>query len=125
MKLLTKNRYETYVITNQRGIARGLMSETDLETIHNNMKAELRKSGATIKRVYHCPHGDDDRCDCRKPKPGMLFRAASEHDFDLTKATFIGDDRRDIEAGDAVGCKVIMVGPDKSLLDVVKSLLKS
>ena len=124
MKLLTKNGYDTYVITNQRGIARGLMGESDLETIHRCMTAELERNGANVKQIYYCPHSDDDRCDCRKPKPGMLFKAASEHDFDLTKATFIGDDQRDIEAGDAADCKVIKVKPGKSLLDIVKSLLK-
>ncbi len=125
VRLLTKSGYETYVITNQRGIARGLMSEHDLETIHNRMKEELKKNGAAIKAIYYCPHGDDDNCECRKPKPGMLLKAASEHDFDLTKATFIGDDQRDIEAGHAADCKTIMLEPGKSLLDIVMSLLKS
>ena len=124
MRLLTKSGYETYVITNQRGIALGLMSESDLQVIHKRMKEELEKNGATIKAIYYCPHSDDDRCDCRKPKPGMLFRTASEHDFDLPNATFIGDDQRDVEAGSAADCTVIMVKPGHSLLDIVRYLLK-
>ena len=123
--LLAQNGYDLYIVTNQRGIARGLMSESDLEVIHKRMKEELENNGATIKQIYYCPHGDDDCCECRKPKPGMLFRAASEHDFDLTKAIFIGDDSRDVEAGSAAGCKVTMVEPGNSLLDIVESLLKS
>jgi histidinol-phosphate phosphatase family protein len=125
LKLLTANGHETYVITNQRGISRGLMSESGLRLIHEKMKAELEKKGASVKGIYYCPHSDDDNCECRKPKPGMLFRAASDHDFDLTKAVFIGDDRRDMEAGDSAGCNVIMVEPGKSLLDIVQAMLKS
>lgn len=125
MSLLCQNEYDIYIVTNQRGIARGLMSEADLETIHTRMRAELAQNGATVKQIYYCPHGDDDGCDCRKPKPGMLFRAASEHEFDLTKAVFIGDDQRDIEAGNAADCRVIMVEPGRGLLEIVKSLLKS
>ena len=125
MRLLRQDGYDIYVITNQRGIARGLMSESDLETIHRKMKVELEKNGTSINRIYYCPHGNEDGCDCRKPKPGMLFRAASDDDFDLTKAVFIGDDQRDIEASQAAGCKVERVGPDRSLLQIVESLLES
>lgn len=124
MRLLAQNGYDIYIVTNQRGIARGMMSEPDLEVIHERMREELERNGTTIKQIYYCPHGDGDGCDCRKPKPGMLFRAASDNDFDLTKAILIGDDQRDIEAGNAAGCKVIMVEPGKGLLEIVKSLLK-
>ena len=123
IRLLTQNGYDIYIITNQRGIARGMMSEHDLEVIHTRMKEELKKNGATIKQIYYCPHSDEDNCDCRKPKPGLLLRAANEHDFDLTKVVFIGDDQPDIEAGNAAGCKVIMVEPGNNLLDIVSSLL--
>jgi len=122
---LTQNDYEIFIVTNQRGIARGMMSERDLEVIHERMKDTLGKDGAVIKQIYHCPHGDDDGCDCRKPKPGMLFRAASDNEFDLTKAIFIGDDPRDIEAGHTTGCKVQKVEADKGLLDIVKSMILS
>ncbi|MFC2005280.1 HAD-IIIA family hydrolase, partial [Chloroflexota bacterium] len=125
IRLLTQNGYDIYVATNQRGIARGIMSEYDLEVIHERMREELERKGATIKRIYHCPHGDEDGCDCRKPKPGMLFRAASDNGFDLTKAIFIGDDQRDIEAGNAAGCKVMMVEPGKGLLEIVSPWLIS
>ena len=123
MRLLRENGYEIYIITNQRGIARGLMTERDLDKIHRNMEKILGQNNADITQIYYCPHSDEDRCDCRKPKPGMLFRAAREHDFDLTKAIFIGDDKRDLEAGNASGCKVIMVEPGRGLLDITKSIL--
>jgi len=124
LKLLTQNGYDIYVITNQRGIARGMMDEHDLKVINEKLKEELEKHNARINRIYYCPHGLDDRCDCRKPKPGMLFQAARENDFDLTKAIFIGDDERDLQAGDAAGCETVLVKPRENLLDIVNSLLK-
>jgi D-glycero-D-manno-heptose 1,7-bisphosphate phosphatase len=123
IRLLTQHCYSSYIITNQRGIARGLMTEQDLKVIHEKMLQELKKHGAEIKQIYYCPHGDEDRCDCRKPKPGLLLRAARENGFDLSTAVFIGDDRRDAEAGENAGCKVIMVKPGNSLLDVVRLLI--
>lgn len=125
LKLLTQNGYDIYIVTNQRSIARGMMDEHDLNVIHEKLKEELEKHDARINRIYYCPHGLDDRCDCRKPKPGMLFQAARGNDFDLTKAIFIGDDERDLQAGDAAGCETILVTPEKNLLEIVNCLLKS
>ena len=123
LKLLTENTYDVYIITNQRGIALGQMDENNLNSIHKQMTSELKKHGARIKQIYYCPHGNDDNCNCRKPKPGMLLQAASEHDFNLTKAIFVGDDLRDKQAGDAANCPTIILEPGKDLLDVVRSLL--
>ncbi len=125
LKLLTQNGYDIYIITNQRGIARGMMSEHDLNTIHKKLKEELKKHNAKINQIYYCPHGWDDGCECRKPKPGMFFQAARGHNLDLTKAIFIGDDGRDLQAGDAAEFKTILVEPGKNLLQIVTSLLKS
>lgn len=122
IKLLNKNSYQIYVITNQGGISRGCMSEENVNEIHENMIEELKKYNARIDGIYYCPHKQGDNCECRKPKPGMLFRAASEHNFDLTKAIFIGDDERDIEAGNASRCKTILVDREKDLLQIVNSL---
>jgi len=121
MKLLSEKGYEIFIITNQPGIARGMMTEEDLEKIHTNLIAEAEKNGVSIKRIYACKHGWDEGCDCRKPKPGMLLRAANEHYFDVTKTIFIGDDERDEEAGRAAGCRTILVESDGSLLKVVQS----
>jgi len=123
LQLLSRKGYEIYLITNQPGIARGVMRLEDLETIHANLKKELEKKHVNINEIYMCLHNWDDGCDCRKPKPGLFFRAANEHHFDLTKATMIGDDERDIEAGNAAGCKTILMKSDGSLFDVVKSIL--
>ena len=85
------------------------MTSDGLEDIHHRMRAELEKLGVTIAGIYVCPHGWDEGCECRKPKPGMLFQTAREHDIDLTRAVFIGDDERDGEAAAAAGCSYIMV----------------
>jgi len=122
--LLTKNGYDIYIKSNQAGIAREMMMEDNLKEIHEKMKNELRKHGARVSDIYYCPHGWDEGCECRKPKPGMFFQAAREHHIDLTEAIFIGDDERDLQAGDVAGCKTILVNPENNLLKVVRSLVK-
>lgn len=103
------------VITNQRGIARGMMSDTDLEAIHAMMQEELqRRTGHTFDAIYFCPHNHQDGCDCRKPLPGMLLQAAGDHDIDLPGSWMIGDSESDIEAGSSAGCRTIrVIGPDE------------
>ena len=85
------------------------------------MIVELKKNNASISDIYYCPHGWNDGCECRKPKPGMLLQASRKHFIDLTKTLFIGDDERDKQAGDAVGCNTILVSRQKNLLQIVRS----
>ena len=106
---LTESGYRIIVITNQSGIGRGLYSEEDLADIHSRMIAEIEKTGGTIDAVYYCPHHPDAGCECRKPKPGMLIRAAREHNIELSKAYFIGDVPTDIEAGQRAGATTFLV----------------
>lgn len=120
MTLLAQNGYKIFIISNQAGIARGAMTEQDLEKIHENMEKELEKHNVKIQKIYYCPHGWNEGCECRKPKPGMLFQAAREYDLDLSKSLFIGDDERDLHAGHAAGCRTILVDSELSLLKVVK-----
>src|SRR5690606_5594555 len=124
LRLLRENGYRVIVVTNQAGVARGEMTEQDLLDIHRRMCLEVRSAGGDIEAVYYCPHGWDEGCECRKPKPGMLFRAQRDFHLDLTRTLFIGDDERDAEAGDAAGCRTILVTPDRSLLQVVGDLLQ-
>ncbi|MFC1917399.1 HAD-IIIA family hydrolase [Chloroflexota bacterium] len=124
LRLLTQNGYDICMVTNQAGIARGVMSEQDLKDIHEELGKELEKHDAKISAIYYCPHGWDDGCECRKPKPGLLYQAARDHNLDLTKTIFIGDDERDMQAGTAAGCKTILVTPGNNLLQIVKSLFK-
>ena len=106
---LTEDGYRIIVITNQAGIGRGLYSEDDLADIHSRMIAEIEKTGGSIDAVYYCPHHPDAGCECRKPKPGMLLRAAQEHDIELSNAYFIGDVPTDIEAGQRAGVTTFLV----------------
>lgn len=123
LKILNQKGYSIYLITIQAGIGRGMMTEEDLTSIHQKMKEELGENGTKIDGIYYCPHEMNENCECRKPKPGLFFQAARDHNIDLTKTVFIGDDeKRDLGAGKAAGCKTILVEPGKNLLDIVKSL---
>ncbi|MBU4184746.1 MAG: D-glycero-beta-D-manno-heptose 1,7-bisphosphate 7-phosphatase [Proteobacteria bacterium] len=120
MRLLSKHDYKIFIITNQAGIARGAMTENDLKLIHTNLEKELEKHNVKIEGIYYCPHGWNDGCECRKPKPGMLYQAARNHDLNLSKAIFVGDDERDLQAGNATGCRTLLVDSELSLLKIVK-----
>jgi D-glycero-D-manno-heptose 1,7-bisphosphate phosphatase len=95
------------VATNQRGIARGAMSEDDLADIHRRMLERVTASGGRIDAIYHCPH--EGGCDCRKPLPGMYEQAAHEHGLDLRRSAVIGDRRSDMDAAAAVGSRGVLV----------------
>lgn len=122
IRLLNSKGYKIIIITNQSGIARKKLSKKDLENIHKKMQQELKNNSAKIDKIYYCPHGWDKGCFCRKPKPGLLLQASTEHFIDLRKSLFIGDDKRDKEAGDAVDCKTILVNPKKTLYQIASHL---
>ncbi len=120
LALLKRFNYRIIIVTNQAGISRGMMTEADLTDIHEKMKKEAREAGGDIDAIYYCPHGWDENCECRKPKPGMFFQAQRDFHLDLTKTVFIGDDERDKMAGDAAGCRTLLVDAEISLLRIVK-----
>lgn len=124
IKLLNANEYKVFIISNQSGIARKMVSKKNLSIIHKNMQKELKKHKARIDDIFICPHGWNEDCDCRKPKPGMLYQASNKHLIDLSKTIFIGDDKRDKQAGDFVGCRTILIKKNRSLLQIVNSLIK-
>ena len=104
------------VVTNQRCVAKGLLSETGLREIHRKMVATLRRQRAAIDAVYYCPHEGEENCDCRKPRPGMILQAAQEHQIDLSSSWIVGDDCRDVETGKAAGCRTILLaGPPAAI----------
>jgi D-glycero-D-manno-heptose 1,7-bisphosphate phosphatase len=111
------------VVSNQAGIGRGAMTEDDLTHIHRRMQAEASRAGGRIDAIYHCPHHWDEGCECRKPKPGLLFRAQRDFNFDLSRTPFVGDDERDAEAADAAGCPSLLVSERRPLLDIIRQLL--
>lgn len=123
LRLLTKKRYEIIIISNQAGIGRGVMTKENLREIHEKFLEVCKKERIDIKGIYYCPHNWDEGCFCRKPKPGMLFKAAADHHFDLTKAIFIGDDERDEQAGKAANCKTILLQNGQNLLDIARGLV--
>ena len=110
-----------FVVSNQAGIGRGVMTEADLAAIHEQVIDEAVAAGGRIDAIYHCPHDWDEGCECRKPNPGMLFQVQREHHIDLTSTPFIGDDPRDAEAAAAAGAPSLMVDEDTSLLDLVRT----
>jgi D-glycero-D-manno-heptose 1,7-bisphosphate phosphatase len=123
LALLTRAGYRVIVVSNQAGIARGAMSDGDLDAIHARMRSDVDAAGGRIDAIYHCPHGWDDGCECRKPRPGMLFQAQRDFSLDLTRTTFIGDDDRDAEAAEAAGCPWALVTDDRPLLRLVRDLV--
>jgi D-glycero-D-manno-heptose 1,7-bisphosphate phosphatase len=101
------------LVTNQRGIAGGMMTEEALAGIHAAMQEELeRRTGSRFDAIYYCPHERDAGCDCRKPLPGMLVSAGVELGIDLAASWMIGDSETDIEAGIAAGCRTALVGSE-------------
>lgn len=115
--------YLVFVFTNQRGVALRRMTLEALETIHQRMCDALAAAGAPIEAVFVCPHGLDDGCPCRKPKPGMLLEARARYGVDLTRSIVIGDSQSDLEAGRAVGARAYLVDPRHSLLALVAELI--
>ena len=123
LAMLNRAGYRVLVISNQAGIGRGVMTEEDLAAVNRKLTDEAAAAGGRIDTIYYCPHDWDDGCDCRKPKPGMLFQAQRQWHLDLTRTLFVGDDVRDGQAAEAAGCPYEMVGPGRTLLDIVKDRL--
>jgi len=97
------------VVTNQSGVGRGYFPESQVHSVNEIMKKELTEAGARIDAVYYCPHTSADHCDCRKPKPGLLERAAREHTLDLSRSFVVGDRYGDIELARNVRARGILV----------------
>jgi D-glycero-D-manno-heptose 1,7-bisphosphate phosphatase len=107
ISLLNKGGFRVIVVSNQRGVAKGLITAAELDSIHQRMCEELAHAGAIIDGVYYCPHELQPPCACRKPRPGMLLEAARAHDLDLTISWMIGDSDKDVEAGRKAGCRTV------------------
>lgn len=144
IRKINESGYLAIVVTNQPVVARGEVSFDELKEIHNKMETLLGKEGAYLDAIYYCPHHphkgyEGERpelkidCDCRKPKPGMLFKAAEDFNIDLSKSWMIGDGENDIKAGIAAGCKTVLIGnnsenygqmyTEKSLFEFIKKYL--
>lgn len=132
---INRSGYLAVIVTNQPVIARGEVTYEELNEIHNKMETLLGNEGAYLDAIYYCPHHPDSGfvgevkelkfdCDCRKPKPGLLLKAAEELNIDLSKSWMIGDSKNDIMAGKNAGCKTALIGNEDYKQDItVDSLL--
>lgn len=135
IKDINASGYLAIVVTNQPVIARGEVTYAELEEIHNKMETLLGYEGAFVDGIYFCPHhphkgfeGEIPElkfdCECRKPKAGMLIKAAKDFNIDLSKSIMIGDGENDIKAGKAAGCKTVLIGEGDFGQDFTVSNLK-
>ncbi|MBX9581285.1 MAG: D-glycero-beta-D-manno-heptose 1,7-bisphosphate 7-phosphatase [Gemmataceae bacterium] len=113
---LNRAGWVVVVVTNQAGVAKGYFTDESVPVVHAHIGELLAEHGGRVDAFYHCPHHPDGEvaayrlaCDCRKPKPGMLRRAAAELDLDLGRSWMVGDRVSDLEAGAAVGAKTVLV----------------
>jgi D-glycero-D-manno-heptose 1,7-bisphosphate phosphatase len=107
LRKLKQSGFLLIVVTNQSAVSRKKLSVEDLESIHRRMVQRLAEEGAGIDAVYYCPHEQNANCECRKPQPKMLLRAAEEHGIDLPQSWMVGDAGSDIDAGRAAGCRTV------------------
>ncbi|MBG6289088.1 D-glycero-beta-D-manno-heptose 1,7-bisphosphate 7-phosphatase [Pseudomonas nitroreducens] len=119
---LSKAGWTLAVATNQSGIARGYYDLATLESMHARLRELVAEQGGELGMVVYCPHGPDDGCDCRKPKPGMLRQIAQHYGVDLTGVWFVGDSRGDLDAALAVDCLPVLVKTGKGERTLAKTL---
>jgi len=109
IRRLNEAKLPVIVITNQSGVGRGYFPESLVNAVHELMTTQLAKEGAHTDALYYCPHKGDDACACRKPRPGMLERAAREHGLDLRRSFVVGDRYGDIALAQSVKARAILV----------------
>lgn len=109
LRLLKEAGLRLIIVTNQRGIARGLMTNSDLEEIHRHMLAELTRLRASVDAIYYCPH-EEGTCECRKPRDGLFRQARRDFpDIDFASSAVIGDSLTDMEVGAQLGCWTVLI----------------
>lgn len=144
IRKINASGYLAIVVTNQPVVARGEVTFSQLEMIHNKLETLLGQEGAYLDGIYFCPHHPDKGyegeieelkvdCDCRKPKSGMLLRAMQDYNIDLSSSWMVGDGENDINAGKSAGCKTVLINnehsygqdiSERSLLDFVNKYIK-
>ena len=110
---LTKAGFTLAIASNQSGIARGHFDRAALDAMHAKMLRLVHEAGGRIGRIVFCPHGPDEGCDCRKPRPGLLEQLAHHFDTSLAGVPVVGDSLRDLEAAAAVGARPLLVRSGK------------
>jgi D-glycero-D-manno-heptose 1,7-bisphosphate phosphatase len=109
IRKLNDAKLPVIVVTNQSGVGRGLFSESMVHTVHDVMTRQLTAEGAHLTAIYYCPHTTDDDCECRKPKPGLLERAAREHHVNLSQSFVVGDRYGDIALAHGTSSRGVLV----------------
>ncbi|MBU0499698.1 MAG: D-glycero-beta-D-manno-heptose 1,7-bisphosphate 7-phosphatase [Gammaproteobacteria bacterium] len=120
IRRLNERGYKVAIATNQSGIARGYFDHKMLASIHEKMFLLLSEHGGTIDKVFYCPHGLNDECECRKPKPGLFHKISDYYGYPLEHVPAIGDSLRDLEAATLVGCQPILVLTGKGSSTITK-----
>jgi D-glycero-D-manno-heptose 1,7-bisphosphate phosphatase len=110
LRTVSERGYPAVVVTNQRGVGRGLMTEETLLAIHERLQQELAQTGLALRDVVYCT-ADDNADPRRKPNPGMLLEAAERHGLDLDRSWMVGASETDVQAGRRAGCRTVLVGP--------------
>jgi histidinol-phosphate phosphatase family protein len=116
---LKKMGFLIIVITNQSIINRKIITVEELEKIHLSIQNNLKKKSCIIDRFYFCPHTPNENCNCRKPKSGLLLQAITDFSINSSESWMVGDCLTDIQAGEKVGCKTILLKDNMSFLDIV------
>ncbi len=117
---LSMNDYRVVVVTNQSGIARGYFDLDALNQMHDKMHKLVNDAGGSIEAVLYCPHGPDDACACRKPKPGMLMDISQRLRTGLKDVPVVGDSLRDLQAADVVEARPLLVRTGKGERTIAK-----
>jgi len=106
-----QSRFALVIVSNQSGLARGLISAAEAAAVHARVVERFGQAGVTFAGAYYCPHAPDAGCRCRKPAPGLLLDAARDLGLDLAASTMLGDKPSDLAAGRAAGCRTLAFGP--------------
>ncbi len=117
--------FKIIVITNQSAINRGLMTEKNLNEIHEKIQSFLIQNNTKIDYFYYCPHTPNENCSCRKPKSGLLLKAIDDFSIDVNNSWFVGDRDSDIQAGQSVGCNTLKIQEGINLEKAVSLILES
>lgn len=125
LHLLQQLGFKLVVVTNQSGVARGFFPEHRLQNVKQRMCEMLESAGIALSGFYYCPHFPQGKvsqyaipCFCRKPQPGLLYRAAHEHNLDLSASWMIGDILHDVQAGNRAGCRTVLINKYEPAWDI-------
>jgi D-glycero-D-manno-heptose 1,7-bisphosphate phosphatase len=122
LRTLRNRGWALVLVSNQSGVGRGLIAPDQARAVHERLVLELGACGVELDGAYYCPHVPEDACECRKPRPGLLQRAAAELGLDLADSMMVGDRQSDVEAGREAGCATVLLGsgegdPDRRVTD--------